>query len=94
MPEGDQEVRQEIDVKTAVVIAMDYFAELFGGPYADLSLEEVERKGDSWYLTLGYTPGRKVGDNVVIPANATRQYKQIIVNVSSGEVESMKVKRM
>jgi len=94
MPEEDLEVTQEIDVKMAAKIAMNYFDELFGGPYADLTLEEVEKKGVVWYLTLGYNPGRKLGGTIVIPPNATRQYKLLLVNAINGEVESMKVRRM
>jgi hypothetical protein len=84
-----------LTVKDAVKTAMDYFQELFSGPYADLALEEVERSGEKWLVTLGYFLGRKVmGAGISVSPTAVRQYKQIAVDDTTGDVISMKVKRV
>jgi hypothetical protein len=95
MAKEAEEVTQEIDVKDAVKAAMDYFKELYGSPYADLALEEVEKTGVNWLITLGYLMARlgPGGIGVVVAPGATRQFKLITVDSRTGEVKSMKVKK-
>lgn len=97
--EQNQEVTQEIDVKTAVKAAQDYFTELYGSPFTDLALEEVEKtyRGGAykWLVTLGYLPARRnLGGGLAISAGAARQYKLMTVDAQTGEVESMKVAKL
>ena len=93
-------VGAEIDVKTAVDLAMAYFTDLYGSPYADLALEEVEkvdRRGtNKWLVTLGYLPARRnaMAGSFFPAAGATRQYKLITVDAETGEAESMKVAKV
>lgn len=99
MPEqGGEQVTTEVDVKTAVKAAMDYFAELYGSPFADLALEEVEKVlkgGYKWLVTLGFYPARRnlSGSLTVVPS-VPRQFKVLTVNAETGEVESMKATRL
>jgi hypothetical protein len=95
-----EEVTTEIDVKTAVEVAMAYFTSLYGSLYADLALEEVERSDRrgkyKWLVTLGYVPARRnalAGIAIPVPGS-TRQYKSITVDAETGEAESMKVAKV
>jgi len=97
--QSSEEVTTEIDVKTAVELATAYFTELYGSPYADLALEEVEkvdrRGSNKWLVTLGYSPARRIpGGNLTVPQSGVRQYKLITVDAETGEVESMKVAKV
>jgi hypothetical protein len=100
MPEKQQaqEVTTEVDVKTAVKAATDYFAELYSSPFADLALEEVEkafRHGtNKWLVTLGYVPARRTASGLATLPGTPRQYKLLTVDAETGEVESMKVAKL
>ena len=76
-----------IDAKKAGLAAKNYLTELMGGPLYGLSLEEVERSKDSsnWLITLSYN------ENVFL---STKTYKVFTVDALTGEVLSMKIKRM
>lgn len=92
-------VTTEIDVKTAVEVAMAYFTNLYGSLYTDLALEEVEkvdRRGtNKWLVTLGYLPARRSAmAGVFTAAGSPRQYKLITVDAETGEAESMKVAKV
>ena len=41
-----------LDVKDAVRIAMEYFRELFGNPFVDLSLEEVQKGAHGQWVVV------------------------------------------
>jgi hypothetical protein len=97
--QNSEQVTTEIDVKTAVEVAMAYFTDLYGSPYADLALEEVEkvdRRGtNKWLVTLGYVPARRNAmAGVFTAAGATRQYKLVTVDAETGEAESLKVAKV
>jgi hypothetical protein len=98
MPDQPQEeVTTTIDVKTAVKAATDYFTELYGSPFSDLALEEVERTTfqNKWVVTLGYLPARRVaGGGLTTIPGGVRQYKRLTVNAESGDVESMKAAKL
>jgi len=81
-----------IDVKDAVRIGMDYFKELFGNPFIDLSLEEVQRSTQGqWLVTVGYSMARGTPAGTVPIPNYPRMFKQITIDGTSGQVISMKV---
>jgi hypothetical protein len=88
------EVATSFGVKDAVKIALDYFRELFGSPYGDLALEEVGRTRSQFVITIGYTPARQTPAGPVVVPGTARQYKEIRVDATTGEVISMKVKRV
>jgi len=81
-----------LDVKDAVRIAMEYFKELFGNPFVDLSLEEVQKAKDAqWLVTVGYTMARNTPAGLApIPAYP-RMYKVITIDSNTKQVVSMKV---
>jgi hypothetical protein len=43
-----------LGVKEAVAKAVGYFQEFYGEEFQSPTLEEVERHGDYWCITLGY----------------------------------------
>jgi hypothetical protein len=91
-PQAGVNATAPIDVKDAVKISMDYFKELFGSPFLDLSLEEVQKNPQGhWVVALGYTMARTTAGGTVAIPNYPRMYKQVTVDGSSGEVISMKV---
>lgn len=90
------EVAPEIDVTDAVRIANEYFNELFGSPYADLALEEVERAANGdWHITLGYSLARRTATGAMVTVTSTpRNYKILAIDSKTGDVKSMKVRKI
>ena len=81
-----------IDVKEAVRRAMEYFKELFGSPFLDLSLEEVQKNASGhWLVTLGYSMARNTPGGFISIPNYPRMFKQVTIDGITGEVQSMKV---
>lgn len=83
-----------IDAKTAVKSAMQFFSELF--PTAqDVRLEEVEMSdmGKWWNITLSYLHPPASQLEAVI-GSQTRIYKLIEVWWESGEVRSVKIRKV
>ena len=86
-----------MSVKDAVRRATEYFTELYAEQlfasqqFKNLMLEEVEREGDYWHVTLGYD----------LPSIATqfggkapRVFKLFKIDASTGEVVSMKIREV
>lgn len=96
-----------IDVTTAVRNASEYFKEietaLNGSAPQNLRLEEVEKSEDHWLITLGYdarsalAPTPSVFDTLP-KLNAqwkyVREYKRFCIDATTGEVESMKIRKV
>ena len=91
------------DVESAVNRAQAYFERLkpqFGNEIEDLRLEEVERSEDdlSWLITLGYSCPTKVSANPLLSDSPRIEYERIYkvfaVNASSGDVESVKIRKL
>lgn len=79
-----------MDAKQAAKIALNYFKELFGGyDYTDIRLEEVEKEGDSWNITLGFLDRNQEGFSLGL---RSRAYKSFKVDSASGEVTSVKIR--
>ncbi|MGB3791068.1 MAG: hypothetical protein WA949_23885 [Phormidesmis sp.] len=92
-----------VDVKFAITAARDYIKEfqaLLDNPLENLRLEEVERTEDRkyWLITLGYDDpdGLKHLPDFLTPSTqlSSREYKLFRVNSDSGEVESMKIRKV
>lgn len=80
-----------LGVKEAVAKVMGYFQEFYGAQYQNLTLEEVERHGDYWSITLGYDLPS------IIPqfgGNGRRGYKTFKIDGSTGEFVSMKIREV
>ena len=81
-----------IDVKDAVRLAMEYFKELYGNPFLDLSLEEIQKGPQGqWLVTVGYSMARNTPAGATVIPNYPRMYKQVAVDATTGQVISMKV---
>jgi len=98
-----------VDIKAAVNSAYSYLREiqeLVGGKFEDLRLEEVELSEDKrfWHITLGYDLPVKVRvgsqlEEMLISQTQRKQefqreYKLFKVNAETGEVESMKIRKV
>lgn len=98
-----------IDVATAVRNASEYFKEievsLNGSPPENLRLEEVEKSEDAdhWLITLGYDARSALppSQSLLRPAllsddkwRYVREYKLFRINTSTGEIESMKIRKV
>jgi hypothetical protein len=79
-----------VDGKQVVAKAMEYVKAVYeSAQVVDLMLEEVERSEDGkhWYVTLGFTP--KDAD-----ATAERTFKVLKIVAETGEVLSMKIRKL
>ena len=81
------EQRPEIDLKQAVRIAMESVADLYeaqGYQLGDLLLEEVERSGDQWLVTVGFTrPATGIGSALAGPRRA---FKRVRIDAETGRL--------
>ena len=80
-----------MEVKQAVEAAKHYIIELFRDEgITDLGLEEVEKKGGYWNVTIGFSRpwDRRVGS--VLSGGNSRTYKTIEVRDEDGHVLSVK----
>lgn len=84
-----------MDVKEAAKLASDYF----NGLYADqalsnVQLEEVEltEDGKYWLITLSY-PVQPGTTSFIFDTNK-RKYKVFKINAETGEVQSMKIRKV
>ncbi|PZO17257.1 MAG: hypothetical protein DCF25_11415 [Leptolyngbya foveolarum] len=98
-----------IDVATAVRNTSEYFKEieksLNGSPPENLRLEEVEKSEDAshWLITLGHDvrsalpPAPSVLSSAFTPDakwQYVRQYKLFRINAITGEIDSMKIRKV
>jgi hypothetical protein len=80
-----------IDVKQAVAKAMEYIKDLI--PNAPgLTLEEVERSGPDWLVTLGYLE-KNVSPIAALAGGSQKTYKVFRIDAATGEVVSMKIRK-
>lgn len=88
------EEQRHIDVKEAVRIATKVLRDLYENvELEDLLLEEVERSGNSWYVTLGFTrPGRGTPLGALMVPQRT--YKRIRIDADTGEFQGMEIRQL
>lgn len=88
-----------IDMKKAVVVAMDFVRTLYlGNVPSDLLLEEIELSQDNkfWLVTIGFSTPRPAG---MIPTiltgsgSADRSFKLIKIDTETGQAVSMKIRK-
>ena len=93
----------KFDVRAAVGVARKYFSsiqDLISGEIEDIRLEEVELSEDEklWLITLGYNLSNSVTNNPLetlgIGIVENREYKIFKVDAETGEVESMKIRKL
>ncbi len=82
-----------IDVKQATQIALKYFSELNPGMFERVALEEVEKSVDEkdWLVTLGYSLPSLL---LLAGTPPQREYKEIRIDATNGNVVSMKIKKI
>lgn len=97
--QGEQ--RSEIDLKQAVRIAIQSVRELYeaqGYQLNDLLLEEVQRSGDNWLVTVGFTrPSTSAGESVVTAlAGMTprRAFKRVKIDAETGKFIEMQIREL
>lgn len=83
--------KRKITAKQACEIAINYFCELLGGKI-DLQAEETEMDTDekNWLITLSYAEH----DVKVSLIYATKLYKRFKINAITGQVISMKIRKI
>ncbi len=82
-----------IDVKQAAQLASQYFAGLYEGPaVSGAQLEEVEitEDGKYWLITLSYP----LAEGGLLNLNYKRRYKVFKINAETGEIMSMKIRKV
>ena len=83
-----------LDVKAAAEKASEYFGTLFSKELAANSrLEEAELSEDGkyWLITLSY-PASAL--QAIFGSDARREYKQFKIDIASGSVVSMKIRKV
>ena len=95
-----------VDVTTAVRNASKYLRQMeqvLGGEPENLRLEEVEKSEDTsyWLITLGYDARSALPPASALfadPEDANwkyeREYKLLRIDAETGEVESMKIRKV
>jgi hypothetical protein len=84
-----------MDAKEAISHAKAYVRDLYTGePIRDLGLEEVERDGSNWLITLGFVredrPRLSQFSAALAEIANRRVYKIVDVDGTTGDVTSMK----
>ena len=83
-----------LDVKEAAQKAADYFAGLYAEQgIANVQLEEVELTDDDryWLITLSYPVPPELAK---LNFNFKRKYKVFTIDAATGEVKSMKIRKV
>lgn len=89
------EERKQIGVKEAVRIATSALRDLYEDVEIEyLLLEEVERSGDSWNVTLGFA--RPFQDDDLLPGlvPSQRAYKRIKIDANTGKFLGMEIREL
>lgn len=83
-----------MQVKEAVSVAKQYVADLFEGEsLVELGLEEVERVGDFWLVTIGFRRPWQISKTALANLGygpQERSYKVVRLSDINGQVESVK----
>lgn len=91
--QGEQ--RPAIDLKQAVRLAIESVADLYeaqGYELGDLLLEEVERSGDQWLVTVGFTrPATGIGSVIAGPRRA---FKRVRIDAETGKFLGMEIREL
>ena len=86
-----------LEVKEAVKIATDYIQSLFSEKQIpELRLEEVELSTDQkfWEVTLSFVVREPTAYLSLGDAAGSREYKVFRVNAETGQVQSMKIRKV
>lgn len=101
-------IRRRVDAKQAAKLALEYFNELFpNAATSNVALEEVEflEEENCWLITLGLdepprprtalaNPLKSPLSDLFSASSATRKFKIFKVNAKTGNVISMKIRKL
>ena len=82
-----------IDIKGAAKIAHEYFLDIYSeAGYINIALEELDFSEDGrfWLVTIGYS----ISGITDLLGTSMRNYKIFEINKETGEVESMKIRKV
>jgi hypothetical protein len=81
-----------MDAKQATQKALEYANELLGNSARDLRLEEVDRSGGVWKITLSWEE-RAAAKGMLSQINGTpREFKVFSIDDATGQMVSMKLR--
>lgn len=86
-----------LNVQQLAEKAVRFARELYGEDQVfNPRIDEVEREGDTWSITLSWLQARPGMPEVAftLPVPSGRIYKQFAVNGETGEVKSMKIRQV
>lgn len=89
-------VEQGIGVKEAVQIAAKVARDLYSDfELRDLLLEEVERSGEAWLVTIGFQrPSEGASPIGSLLVGQQRAYKRIRIDAQTGEFLGMEIRQL
>jgi len=94
--EQQGEPRVKVGLKQAVRIALDSVRELYssqGVELTDLLLEEVEKTGNYWYVTVGFTRPNSATLGAAF-AGPKRAFKRVKIDDETGEFVEMQIRTL
>ena len=97
LEESQQEQETEIGLKQAVEIALQEVSDLYsvqGIQLTDLLLEEVDRTGDTWRVTVGFTRPGSFAALGGIGSPRRRAFKQVRIDAETGEFRNMQIRTL
>jgi hypothetical protein len=89
-----------VDIKTSAQAAVEFFNSIYPRHMDGLQVEEVELSDDGqyWVITLGYNVPNESSDLSgplgIIPRLRPREYKTFKIDRETGEVKSMKIRKV
>lgn len=90
----DEQQQQELSAKQAVRRAMQEVHGLFEDtPVDSLLLEEIERSGPHWLVTVSFTrPGRATGIGAIMAPE--REYKRVRIDAADGTLQGIEIRTL
>lgn len=95
---SEEQKNEELDLQQAVLKAIRTVHDLYeaqGYELSDLLLEEVQRSGDNWLVTVGFTrPAPTSGAIGQALAGARRAFKRIKIDAKTGKFLGMEIREL
>ena len=81
-----------MEAREAVERAKSYVAEMFDAePIKEVGLEEIERQGDAWLVTIGFTRVWPASSGVLRTLSGSgRTYKLVRIDNETGSIQSLR----